>query len=220
MDKETLKRWRLVIPGIIILLFIIPGLTNSKEELLEIDKIIINLKWTDAIYLALVIVMGVVYYALNIRWLVWKPFNTQVQNNIKDKLLNVSQLSLTASDWYKIKYSRTLMTIFYYFVDNDESLKDKSKGVRFNGLIWSSFIDLTVLSGFTGFVYSFLSIFTTKTHFIYISSFMFLMCLVALGFSWLMTYRHIKLSNEQIEVIIQTKKAEIDEKLKEAIQNL
>lgn len=220
MDKETLKKWRLVIPGIIIIIFIIPGLTNSKEELLQIDKIIMNLKWTDAFYLGLVVIIGVIYYTLNIRWFVWKPFNTQVQENIKDNLLSASDLALTASKWYEIKQSRILMTIFYHYVDNDESLKEKSKGVRFNGLIWSSFIDLTILSCLTAIVYSILSLFTTMAHFVYIATFLFFLGLIALAFTWLLTYRHIKLSNEQIHVIIQTKGSELSQKITEAITNL
>lgn len=220
MDKETLKKWRLLIPGIIIILFVLPGLTNSKEELFEIDKIFQTLKWTDAFYLALVVILGVIYYSLNMRWIVWKPLNTQVQNNIKDKLLNVCSLKLTASQWYEIKNGRALMTIFYHFVDNDESLKEKAKGVRFNGLVWSSFIDLSILSFLGAIAYSILSIFTTKTHFVYISLILFFICFISLAFSWLMTFRHKSMSNEQLEVIIQTQKSQIDTKITKALSNL
>jgi hypothetical protein len=220
MSKETLKKWRLLIPGIIIILFIIPGLTNSKEELFAIDKIVKALKWTDSFYLALVIILGAIYYSLNLRWVVWKPFNSQVQENIKDKILNASSLKISAENWYKIKRGRAIITIFYDFVDNNESLKDKSKGVRFNGLIWSSFIDLTILSLVAGFVYSVLLVFTSKEHYVYLALLLFCLCFVSLAFSWLLTYKHKSMSNEQIEVILQTKRNEIDTKIQEAIDSI
>jgi len=220
MSKETLKKWRLLIPGIVIILFILPGLTNSKDELFAIDKMITALKWTDSFYLVLVIVLGAIYYSLNIRWFVWKPFNYQVQENIKDKLLNASNVLITAHDWYKLKSNRAILNIFYDFVDNNESLKEKSKGVRFNGLIWSSFIDLTILSVLAGFVYSILLIFTTKEHYVYLALLLFCLSYISLAFSWLLTYKHKSMSNEQLEVIIQTKQNEINTKIKEAIDSL
>ena len=54
------------------------------------------------------------------------------------------------------------MTIFYHFVDNDESLKDKAGDVRFNGLIWSSCFDFCILSGFGGIAYYIISLVTSK----------------------------------------------------------
>jgi len=84
MNKETLKKWRLFIPGIIIFFLILPGLTNSREELFTIHKIFKTLEWNDSIYLGLVFIFGAIYYALNVRWFIWKPFNAQVQENIKN----------------------------------------------------------------------------------------------------------------------------------------
>lgn len=220
MSKETLKKWRLLIPGIIIILLILPGLTDSKEELFEIDKMIKAFKWTDTFYLAVVILLGVIYYSINLRWFVWKPFNTKVQENIKDTILNASNLSLKASDWYKLKSSRAVITVFYDFVDNNESLTDKSKGVRFNGLIWSSFIDLTILSGLAGFIYSILLIFTSKEHYVYLALMLFCLSYISLAFTWLLTYKHKNMSNEQLEVILQTKQNEIDIKIQEAVDSL
>ena len=220
MNKETLKKWRLFIPGIIIFFLILLGLTNSKEELFAIHKIFKTLEWNDSIYLGLVFIFGVIYYTLDIRWLVWHPFNAQIQENIKDKILNISKLKLLSSQWFNLKKDRVLMNIFYSFVDNDASLKEKSKVVMFNGLIWSSFIDLSILSCLAGLSYSILSIFTSKSHYVILAVILFCLCFLSLICTFLLTRRQKILSNEQLEIIAQTKKNEIELKIQEAIDNL
>ena len=220
MNKETLKKWRLVIPGIFTIFFIRVGLTNSKEEFFTIYKMSKTLEWNNIFYVVPVLIFGVIYYALNVRWIVWKPFNAQVQENIKNKILNASSLKLTSSQWFKMKKDRTLMIIFYSFVDSDESLKEKAKSVRLNGLIWSSFIDLSVLSCLSALSFSMLSIFTSKSHHVYLAWIMFCISFISLLFICLLTYRHINKSNEQLEIITQRKKDEIDPEIQKAVDNL
>lgn len=207
-------------PGIIIIVLFFFGLTNSKEELFAIHKIFKTLEWNDIFERAPVIFFGVIYYALNVRWVVWKPFNFQVQENIKNKILNASNLTLTSFQWFKIKKDRALMNIFYSFVDNDESLKEKAKSVRMNGLAWSSFIDLSVLSCLSALVHSGIYIFTSKLHHVYLAWIMFCISFISLLFVCLLTYRHINKSNEQLEIITQRKKDEIDPEIQKAIDNL
>ena len=219
MNKETLKRWRLFIPGVIIFFLFLLGLTNSKEELFAIYKTINFLEWNDFFYIVPVIFFGVIYYALNVRWIVWKPFNAQVQENIKDKILNITNLKLPSSQWFDLKKDRALMNIFYSFVDNDASLKEKSKAVMFNGLIWSSFIDLSILSCLAAFSYSILSIFTSKLHYVILAVILFCLCFLSLACTCLLTHRQKILSNEQLDIITQTKKNEINQKIQEAIDN-
>jgi len=112
------------------------------------------------------------------------------------------------------------MNIFYSFVDNDESLKQKSKVVMFNGLIWSSFIDLCILSCLAALSYSILSIFTSKSHYIILADLLFCFCFLSLICTSLLTRKHKTLSNEQLDIIAQTKKNEVELKIKEAIDNL
>jgi len=220
MNKETLKKWRLIIPGIIIFFLILFGFTNSKEELFTFYKIFKTLEWNDSIYLILVFFFGVIYYTLNVRWLVWQPFNAQIQENIKDKILNISNLKISSSQWFDLKKGRALMNIFYSFVDNDESLKQKSKVVMFNGLIWSSFIDLSILSCLAALSYSILSFFISKSHYIILADLLFCLSFLSLICTSLLTRRHKTLSNEQLDIIVQTKKNEVEQKIKEAIHNL
>ena len=220
MNKETLKTWRIFMPGIITILLIIFGLTNSKEEILTFYKIFKPLERNDIFVIAPVLFFGVIYYALGVRWFVWKPFNFQVQENIKNKILNDSNLTLTSSQWFKIKKDRALMNIFYSFVDNDESLKEKAKSVRMNGLVWSSFIDLSVLSCLSALVHSGIYIYTSKLHHVYLAWIMFCISFISLLFVCLLKYRHINKSNEQLEIITQRKKDEIDPEIQKVVDNL
>lgn len=220
MNKETLKMWRLIVPGIFIFILILFGLTNSKEELFTFYKIFKTLEWNDSIYLIPVFLFGTMYYTLDVRWHVWQLFNTQIQENIKDKILNISKLTLLSSQWFNLKKDKALMNIFYSFVDNDESLKQKSKVVMFNGLIWSSFIDLSILSCLAALSYSILSIFTSKSHYIILADLLFCLSFLSLICTSLLTRRHKTLSNEQLDIIAQTKKNEVEQKIKEAIDNL
>jgi len=220
MNKETLKKWRIFIPGIITILLILFGLANSKDEFFAFYTIFKTLEWNDICVIVPVSFFGIIYYALNVRWVVWKPFNFQVQENIKNKILNASNLKLTSSNWFKIKKDRALMIIFYSFVDNDESLKEKAKSVRLNGLAWSSFIDLSVLSCLSALLHSGIYIFTSKLHHVYLAWIMFCISFISLLFVCLLTYKHINKSNEQLEIIIQRKKDEIDPEIQKVVDNL
>lgn len=220
MSKEMLKRLRLIIPGIIIMLYILLGLTKTKDELMNISQLFESFKWSDLLYIALFFILGALYYALNARWFVWKHYNKIVQDNIKDTILNECTLNLSAKQWYNLKKENALMIIFYNFIDNDKSLTDQANDVRFNGLIWSTFFDITILSASAGFIYSFLFLVTTRSHYIYISVASFWLFFFALAFSSILTYRHLAKSNQQLEVIKQKYKGDINIKINEAIDNL
>lgn len=223
MSKEWLKRFRLIIPGIIIMLFILLGLTKTKDELMDISLLFSRFNWSDLyyiFYIGVIIILGALYYALNIRWLVWKHYNKKVEDNIKDTILNECTLNISAKQWYNLKKENAVMIIFYDFIDNNESLKDRSNDVRFNGLIWTTCFDITILSCLAGFIYTILFFTTTRSHYIYISLFSFWLCFIALAFSSLLTYRHLAKSNDQLEVIKQKYKEDINTKISEAINNL
>jgi hypothetical protein len=220
MSKETLKRLRLIIPGIIIMLYIVPGMTKTTDELLGIGHLFSNLKWSDTSYLGVTFVLGALYYALNVRWLVWKHYNKIVQENIKDTILNECTLTLSSKQWNLLKKGNAIMVIFYDFVDNNESLKDKANDVRFNGLIWTTCFDMSILSAIAGFVYSILFLTTTRSNLVYISVAAFWVFFISLAFSSILTYKHLAKSTEQLDVIKQKYKPAIDEKIKETMTNL
>ncbi len=219
MEKETLKKWRLLIPGIIIMLVIIPGLTRNIKELKNIDSIFSNFKWSDLFYLGLVVVLGAIYYLLNIRWLLWKHYNKKVQENIKDNIINECGLKMSGNIWIQLYNNESIMNLFYEFIDNDESLKEKAKDVRFNGLIWSSSFDLAIISFCGSIVYSVLSWMLSKSHYLYISVILIWAFLISIMFSSILTKRHIKISNEQLSIIKVKYKNDIDKNIEEIIRS-
>jgi len=220
MKKNTLKFWRLIIPGIIIILLAIPAFTKTAEELKNLSLIFQTINWQDSIILGIMIIIGAIYYSINGRWIVWKHFNKKVQDNIKERILTSCSLKFTYEKWNKLKEGRSLMTIFYHFVDTDRSLTDKAEDVRHNGLIWSTCFDITILTGIAGYTYLIIAVLSVKDYLIYVSAISFALSFIFLGFSSLLTYKHLKLSNEQLDVISQKYKNEVDEKIQEVIDAL
>ncbi|GAH90238.1 unnamed protein product, partial [marine sediment metagenome] len=146
MSMTTLKYWRLIIPGIFILLLILLVTTENFTELSESIKPLTNFQLKEIPSIAAVVVFGVLYYIAKFRNILWNPYYKRVQNNIKNTLLSpfIQRLDSQQEDY--LKDGRKLMIIFYHFVDNDNSLSEKAKRVRFNGLIWSSTVDLTFIA--------------------------------------------------------------------------
>ena len=211
MEKDTLKRLRLIIPGIIIFLLIIPGLTDNVNQLMDC-VLLKNFKISDLLYSLIFIIFGALYYILNLRWLVWQYFVRLVQDNIKDTILKACEIEMTSVNWYKLKSDRGLMNIFYEFVDTNASLLDKAKDVRFNGLIWSSCVDMTILFWLAGIIYT-LFFFFTKDHYIFIALVSFWISSLSVIFSFVLTKRHISLSNKQLDMIIQQYSSQINDKI-------
>ncbi|KTT32590.1 hypothetical protein NS201_07415 [Pseudomonas oryzihabitans] len=114
------------------------------------------------------------------------------------------------------------MRIFYHLIDNDESLKEKAKLVRDNGLIWSSIADAIWLGALFSFLYLVLAYISTfyapdKTFALTITSIM-LLCIVLILYGLALPKihkEHIKLGNEQLDIIEQFYKQKTKELLKE-----
>lgn len=219
LEKERLKLLRLLIPGFIILLFIIPGFTDNTEELKQICAVFYGFTFTHLFILIPVIILGFLYYTLNIRWFVWKHYNKQIQDNIIDTLLINTNLKLNAKQWYELRNSRKLIIIFYNLVDNDESLKEKAKSVRLNGLLWTSCFDIMIISGLAAAIYSLLSFIMARDHYIMVAVFFFWFFFVFWAFSSLLTHRHKSLSNDQLEVIKQRMSENLSEMIAQVIDN-
>jgi hypothetical protein len=79
----------------------------------------------------------------------WRNKNTlrEIQLNIKRQLFeNGRTIPISDVDRDRIMGGNEIMSIFYKIVDNDDSLKEKAKIVRSNGLFWTSTADVAVIS--------------------------------------------------------------------------
>jgi hypothetical protein len=196
---ETLKYLRLVIPGVMWWVALRP-LFSEHASLASFGRLLS----TSGIWnLTAAFVLGALYYILGARRVVWSKPLKKVNLNIEDRLLGACPGTST-SDEVKLREGRTLMNLFYGFFKDDPRLEEKAKRVRFNGLIWTSTVDLSTVSFVSSCIYFATAIVVERGDFAVVG-------LVLLGVwalaQWVLlpatTDKHITLSDEQLEIIEQ-----------------
>jgi hypothetical protein len=208
VSLDVLKLLRWVVPGVILAVML--------EPLLRITELAAKYHWPDILgYPATVVVFGVVYDVLELRRLAFERPLSTINRNIEESLLAfcASLPEVVAASSY-LQQERRLMNVFYAIVDNDKSLTEKAKRVRANGLIWSSLADLQVLGAIGGVVY--LAGAAISRSGVYALTSLGLIALVALTRLSLMpmtTKKHLRLSNEQLEMIQQQHREDVCDRL-------
>lgn len=214
MELTTLKRLRKIVPGTIFLFFCIPIYLYVTHNLFSFDD---ALKFTTgSLGAALAFVIGTLFSGLKIRSLRNKKSLEQINNNIKAKLIEHGLT--TAQDpakIEKIKASKQLMHIFYHFVDNDASLKEKSKLVKDNGLTWTSTADLAILGCVFCWLYFILILVLGAEPLFFIAGLLIgILGLISGAVLHPMAAKeHINLSNEQLGFIFTNYKKELQERV-------
>ena len=217
MSLGTLKFFRTLIPGIMIFLLAMLFFTNDLNELKNISRIFTDFKAKDTLFIVLFVVLGILYYIFKIRNILWGPFYKRIVNNIKDRLLDPFRGNLNSTQITELKRNRKLMNIFYHFIDNDPSLQEKAKRVRFNGLIWSSTIDLTIISFLGSLIFLIKFIFIKTNYNINVALILFCISVFSLVLIFLTTNKHLSLSNDQLGVICQLYKNQLNQKINELL---
>lgn len=184
-------------PGLIVLMELYP--LASKYFPSSINEII---KIETSILIGLCIGLGAVYQIFSLRDIVVQFTGHTINENIKRTLLNIYGRPITDQQTKYLKDDRRLLNIFYDFVDHDSSLSAKSKNIYFNGLFWSTTADLVVISILLGFIYVTLGVFSLNSKDIIGMGYL----LIAFGLLSLILHQltlkeHLKLSNQQLEVI-------------------
>lgn len=219
MGLGTLNFFRLIIPGILIFVLIILFLQDDFHELSQLSSSFFsNFRLMDTLYTVIFVLLGVLYYLLNARERLWRPYLERVRNNIKDKLISPFLGQLNKEQIAYLKQDRRLINIFYHFIDSDSSLTEKAKSVRFNGLIWTSTIDLTIISvlGALGFLIKFILEITQYN--LVMAESLAALALISFVLIQLSTKRHLTLSNDQLEMICQNHRVELDRMINEKLQ--
>jgi len=219
MSKATLQSVRMIVPGIILFVAMLPLLQSTTFG----STLIPSLGALEAVkYLLVVAPLGALYYASGLRWLALSKAKQEIDDNVKTRLLapfcDEPQIAGFAQ---QLREGNTLLHLFFHIVDNDESLKEKAKDVYFNGAIWSSAGDLAVLAYPLALLYAGAFVVTWHTLLLVIS---FLMAGIGLiAFLWLLpalTSRQIALSNDQIDYVLLRCRQTLRNGLLEAAQAL
>lgn len=211
MSKTTLIWLRFLIP-VVLLFFILVPLVQPNLDLANYLKISIS---TDsALYVLLVIVVGGIYYILNLREYAIKPSIWAIQRNIKTKLLAPFAKDPAIKKLEpELRAGHFLLNTFYGFVDEDKSLTEKSKSIHLNGLVMSTVADIRVLSLLATLIYLCGYLISNK-----IEHFEFAIgCFLLSGLTYFLMprviQRHIHLSNIQLEYIVTKYRKELKNSL-------
>ncbi|WP_421711534.1 hypothetical protein [Alcanivorax sp.] len=216
MELSTLKKLRKIVPGTVFLFFSVPVYQFFVDDLFKIDD---SLKFSLEGYGAvLAIIIGSFFGTLKIRSLRNETTHKEINENIKSRLLAeglAEQRSEEEKD--EIKNSRKLMHVFYHLIDNDQSLKEKSKLVRDNGLIWTSTADVAILGCFFSWLYLIL-ILIFGVDGLLVSAGLMIGSIGLISGAILhprTVKEHISLGNEQIEFILTNHKDELQRRVTE-----
>lgn len=213
MELSTLKTYRKVVPGATFIFFLIPAYLFFTDQVFEIDtaKFVIG-----GFGVVLAFIIGTCFGSLKIRSLRNKKTHAEIITNIKNKLIeNGLTRTVDAGKKRKVIEGRQLMYVFYHFIDNDESLKEKSKLVRDNGLIWTSTADVAILGCFFAWLYFLLILFFGAEPLLVFAGLLIgcigLFCGAILH--PLSVKNHIALGNEQLEFIFTNHRKELQDKI-------
>jgi len=206
MNKPMLKTVRILAPGMITLICLLPF-----QTLRDIKKV--SEAMSGNVFLLLItiaaVVIGAVYYALGLRNILWKRFVTRCHDNIWPKMIGPHYTNPQVKSIIDRIDDKRVMRIFYHVIDNDKSLSDQANDVRMNGAILSTLVDTILLLILFAVVYAVAALLTGERLF-----WILLMCaVVAQPVLWILASRvkakHIALEDEQLAVIDQRYKADV-----------
>jgi hypothetical protein len=204
MSLEALKRWRIVVPGAILLVYLVPLFLPVILTRAEANTLLSSASLFGGIaYLLIATILGTVYYSTRARDLLWKGWVRKAQSNIKDKMLTAFQHDPPIREASpQLRQGKALIHVLYNFLDRDTSLQQKVKNVYLNGLVASSLIDAQILSTFFVVVYliAFL-VFGVPLHLIAAVA-AWLILVLASALLVPVTKRHIELGDDQIDYIM------------------
>ena len=213
MNKETLHKLRWIIPGVIFCFFLV-FLVKEPKEFLEF-----KLTADGVYYICVVIPVAFFYYMINPRmWLMKKPLK-RITENIKDKLLapfSDNDEVIKATDF--LREGDKLINVFYFLIDNDRSLTERAKEVYFNGLIWSSLADFTLISPFASLAFFIKYLYTDNPDFLISSGFILALFIISVLLLPKVVQKHIFFSNYQLSYITENLYKKLDEQIKSLLK--
>jgi hypothetical protein len=210
MEQKTLKYLRVLIPGLLILI----GLLPIKSQIIILGISFNGLDYNYIILLAITI--GAIYYQLNIQRIITRPSHYLITKNIYDSLLKIYSQNIDPIEKKNIWKNKIYMDVFYHIIDNDESLKRRSNLVYFNGIFWTSSADIFLISLIYWILYKFN--FITSPNYGELTKALVIISFLSLFLHVISVVKHIKLSNNQLKYIERYRKSEVDKKFNELLQ--
>jgi hypothetical protein len=214
MDLSKLKDLRSIVPGALILAGAVPiyldATGSSISELAKVDKLIPGLTMAAVAY-----VIGWLYNVYCLRAAANRKSHARINANIKKRLLEMGRTAAISNEKREeLLAGKALMIVFYSLIDSNDSLKEKAKLVRHNGLIWSSAADVTLIGSLYAAIYLPVWLSTGRT--LYLVS-----LLIALGAAFVARFivhptaekKHISLGDDQLDFMELQMKDKVEEKV-------
>jgi hypothetical protein len=216
VERKTLKFLRLFVPGLIIIFEALP-LSTALGKSYEINQ-----GWLSYSILTIIaVVIGAFYHINNFRFFITNSSYRRIDLNIMDSLIKLYPKALTQEQHNYLKEKKRLKNIFYFFIDNDPSLAAKSENIYFNGALWTSTADAFIISAFYSITYLILGIFFFKHSDLLLWSMIFGgIAIISLLLHIVTIFKHLNISNEQIDFIETTKLKELETKIDEVLHQL
>ena len=190
MEQTTLNNLRIIVPGSIFVVYavILGAITKLfKLPTPDVDTLIKSV---------LVLVIGAIYRFTPLRGWINRGHFDRVNENIRSRMVAMAGI---VDDKTKYPWSK-LRRVFYDIIDNDESLKVKSRRVMFNGLLWTSAADVTAI-GILFLGYSLVLIVSGVPNASYAAITYFACSLLGFIGSIKITENHVELGNEQLDLM-------------------
>lgn len=213
METGTLKKLRAAVPGTLLLLGAMPLYTFVTGNPLNAPQSA-DL-FSAGVGVALSYVLGAVYNLYCLRAVFNGRSHSRITTNIKKRLLEMGRTTpLTDLRRDELLRGNQLMDVFYALIDSNDSLKERAKLVRDNGLIWSSIADVTVLGTVFTALYLPLWFITGYMQFLLCSGTSAVLALMAGVFLHPRAERkHIQLGNDQLDFIYTQMRNEVTKKV-------
>lgn len=216
MEIETLKKIRTVFPGVfVVILAFYYHITSHTSNFLSM-KCPENEISLSSISLpsCIILLIGIIYYVFSIRDILWKPLMKKIWDCIINGLLSIAELEDVSVN--SKERDRVRKTVFYYFIDKDDTLKEKSKLIKFNGAILSCLVDAILIL----FVYIVIVVVVAivKKNLMFnslmIPVILFVFCIPSV---FIVQNKHLKLVNDQIDFIKTNYSKECAKKMSQVI---
>lgn len=214
MSPKTLKWVRFIVPAVMLYCFLAAVCWFSHWCELELPT-----QYAEFSKSIAAIVLGYIYTVSPLRKIANRDYHAAVNRNLMEKISGAFATDPSVPN--NLPWS-TVRPVFYWFVDNDASLKHQASLAYWNGAFWTSSADLRAISCLacvaTALLMLFANIFgdlhfdnARATYFFLLAVFLFLMSIVA---SKLTTRRHVEIGNEQCEFILVNYRAQLRDRLR------
>lgn len=150
MDPAKQRLWRMIIPGIMMGVTLVPALSPFW------DAVSANAFLTSVAGVLLPtasVALGALYSMFGLGAWGRKPYLLQINDFIVDELLRESGMRGSFQNIPRRDYRDLIMNAFFAFINSHPELTHMNAGALLHGLYWSSSVDLLLIGGFASVAY-------------------------------------------------------------------